>query len=74
MAVSVNSSGRGITVGSPQELFSSPALSLGYAPSVDGQRFLTIEPVGETPPQAIHVVENWHDALSVPAAEAAFGW
>jgi serine/threonine-protein kinase len=74
MAVSVQPSSGGITLGNPEELFSTPNLSLGFAPSLDGQRFLTIEPVGETPPPAVHVVENWHDGLDRSAAEAGFGW
>jgi Tol biopolymer transport system component len=74
VAVSVQSASRGITLGSPQELFSSPDLSLGFAPSTDGQRFLTIEPVGEPLPPAVHVIENWHGGLNRPAAEAGIGW
>jgi len=74
VAVSVQSASRGITLGSPQELFSSPDLSLGFAPSTDGQRFLTVEPVGEPLPPAVHVIENWHGGLNRPAAEAGIGW
>lgn len=66
MAVSVQASGGEITLGTPQKLFSSADLSLGFAPSLDGQRFLTIVPVSETPPPAIHMVENWHAALGRP--------
>ena len=74
VAVSVRPASRGITLGTPQELFSSPDLQLGYAPSIDGRRFLTIEPVDEPLPPAVHVVENWHDGLNRPAAEAGIGW
>lgn len=74
VAVSVRSAVRGITLGTPQELFSSPDLRLGYVPSIDGQRFLTIAPVGEPLPPAVHVVENWHLGLGRTAAEAAVGW
>ena len=73
MAVSVLPAGQDIALGPPQELFSSPDLISGFAPSNDGRRFLTIAPVGETPPPAVHVVENWHDALDRPV-ESAFGW
>jgi hypothetical protein len=74
MALSVRPAGSDIALGRPQELFTSPNLSLGFALSSDGQRFLTIEPVGETPPPAVHVIENWHDGLNRPSAEAGFGW
>ena len=74
MAVFVQSSSRGITLGSPQKLFSSADLKLGFAPTIDGQRFLMIGPVDETPPPAVHVVEDWHNGLRMPVAEAGFGW
>lgn len=74
MAVSVQPAGGEITLGIPQELFSSADLSLGFAPSLDGQRLLTIMPVSEPPSPAVHVVENWHGALGRPDSEAGFGW
>lgn len=74
MAVSVQASGNGIVSGSPQELFTSPDLELGFAPSSDGQRILTIAPVGEIPAPAVHVVENWRRTIDRPSTKAAFGW
>ena len=66
VAVSV-SSGSSFSVGSATRLFEHPGLSPGtnYAPydvSVDGQRFILAEPVGEgadAPEPSIRVVQNW---------------
>jgi len=57
--------GAGVEVGTPQELFANPGINTGYAPSVDGQRFLVNVPAGgeaaAVPP--ITVVLNWAAGL-----------
>ena len=69
MAVSVSTEGV-FTLGQPQQLFeSSDLIELGggvsptYDVSADGQRFVTVAPVGgdEAAPPKIRVVENWYE-------------
>jgi len=53
-------------VGTPRNLFESPALadpaySANYDVSHDGQEFITIEPIGEPTPPVIRVVQNWFE-------------
>ena len=33
----------------------------GFDVFPDGERFLTVEPVGPPPEPKIHVVQNWHE-------------
>ncbi len=68
MAVSVSTE-QGFTLGQPQMLFASPDLDLvngsrSYDVSADGQRFLTIAPVGDDEEDAapkIRIVQNWYE-------------
>lgn len=63
VAVSVTGDrGKGIVLGRPLELFSSEDLrDVGFVPSADGRKFLTLAPVEESlPVPTIHVVENWY--------------
>lgn len=56
----------GFTAGAPKKLFQSPGFrsSRTYAPQYDvaagGQRFVTIEAVGEMLTPVIHVVQSWY--------------
>ena len=69
MAVAVSTE-REFAQGQPQRLFESADLLTGsaamtYDVSADGQRFLTITPVGdangEAPPPKIRIVQNWYE-------------
>ncbi len=69
MAVSV-STGQGVTLGRPQQLFESPELAIGasatsYDVSADGQRFIMVAPVEDddedAAPPKIRVVQNWYE-------------
>ncbi len=69
MAVSV-STGQGVTLGQPQQLFESPELAFGasatsYDVSADGQRFIMVAPVEDddedAAPPKIRVVQNWYE-------------
>ena len=69
MAVSV-STGQGVTLGQPQQLFESPELAFGalttsYDVSADGQRFIMVAPVEDddedAAPPKIRIVENWYE-------------
>ena len=54
------------TMGAATELFTSPDLewpwqSPIYDVSLDGQRFVTVETIGEAPPARIRIVHNWYE-------------
>ena len=73
MAVQVRT-GEEFDAGEPVELFEGRyALGQGrpnYDVSPDGQRFVMIRTEQAEPPEALHVVLNWFDALRARAAEA----
>ena len=53
-------------VGATTELFTSPDLEWPwrhptYDVSLDGQRFVTVESIGEAPPPRIRIVQNWFE-------------
>ena len=70
MAVSVSTESA-LALEQPQPLFDAPGLvaaalgSGGHDVSADGQRFVTIAPVGDGSEEAalpmIRIVENWHE-------------
>ena len=54
------------TMGTTTELFTSPDLEWAwrlptYDVSLDGQRFVTVEDIGEAPPARIRIVQNWFE-------------
>ncbi len=54
------------TQGASTKLFTSPDLewpfpSPTYDVSLDGQRFVTVETIGEAPPARIRIVQNWFE-------------
>ena len=54
------------TMGAATELFTSPDLEWPfripiYDVSLDGQRFVTVETIGEAPPARIRIVHNWFE-------------
>ena len=54
------------TIGAATELFTSPDLEWPwrhptYDVSLDGQRFVTVETIGEAPPARIRIVQNWFE-------------
>ena len=66
MVVNVTSSAASIAVSSPARLFQARGMTLpssgqrpSYAPGPDGQRFLTLIPVEDDHPRAIHLISNW---------------
>jgi len=69
MVVSV-STGQGVTLGQPQQLFQSPELAVGasstsYDVSADSQRFIMVAPVEDdeanAAPPKIRIVQNWYE-------------
>jgi serine/threonine protein kinase/Tol biopolymer transport system component len=60
-AVTVERRGEGLAFGPPRPLFPLEAqeTNFHFSPTPDGQRFLTIEPVGGQRAQPITVVVNW---------------
>jgi hypothetical protein len=68
-AVTVNSRGDSLVVGTPRSLFPlephtghfpfSPAGHTRFSPMPDGQRFLTVEPVGGPASRPLTVLVNW---------------
>jgi Tol biopolymer transport system component len=58
-----------LSAGKPRVLFEGRyepeyvAVPRRYDITPDGQRFLMIQPVGETQSRRIHVVQNWHEEL-----------
>ncbi len=64
MAVDISTTGDSLRAGIPHALFDiqfdpTPATSVAYAPSGDGQRFLVTAPVDQARPSPIAVVVNW---------------
>ncbi len=54
------------TMGATTDVFTSPDLDwprpdTTYDVSLDGQRFVTVETIGEEPPASIRIVHNWYE-------------